>query len=297
MKILISGGTGFIGSNLIKSSYFSDCDFIVKTRSLNKIKSGNSKIKYIDDINQIDSNEKIDVIINLAGENIAAKRWTIKQKEKLLQSRIAATEEIINIIAKLEQKPKVLISASAIGFYGSFQDEEVTESTAAKDEFTHHLCASWEFVAQKAYEKFKVRTCITRFGVVLGNGGALAKMLPAFKMGLGGPIASGLQYFSWVHIEDVIGSIKFLIDNESCAGPYNICSKKPLRNYNMSKIIGKVLHRPTFLRMPKIIVKLLFGKMGEDLLVNGQKVLPQRITDAGFKFIYNDFEDALKDIL
>jgi uncharacterized protein len=293
MHYLITGGTGFIGKNLVNSLLQDGHQETILSRKKGKI---NQKSTIVQSLLEISLDEKIDHIINLAGEPIANKKWSQKQKEILINSRLEVTKKIIELISKLKHKPSTLISASAIGFYGSQQDEELDENSPSKIEFTNQLCKIWEEKALEA-NKYNVRTCIARFGVVLGKkGGALAKMLPAFKFGLGGKIGNGNQFMSWVHLEDVVLAIKFLIDNPKVSGVFNLTSPNPVRNSEFTKILAKTLQRPAFFDMPNLVIKILFGEMGETLLASGQKVMPRNLLSAGFEFKFKNLEEALKNI-
>jgi len=293
MNYLITGGTGFIGSELVKKLVQKGNSVTVLSRKKNQ---KNSSVRFIGNFSEIDQNEKIDCVINLAGEPIAAKKWSRKQKEILLNSRLDVTKKIIELIAKLNHKPRLLISASAIGFYGSNEDEILDEKSPHKIEFTNQLCGAWEAQALEA-QGFGVRTCIVRLGVVLEkNGGALAKMLPAFKFGLGGKIASGKQFMSWVHRQDVLSAIDFLINNDKLSGVFNVTAPNPLTNAEFTKTLAKTLRRPAFFDMPLFVVKMLFGEMGETLLAKGQRVYPKNLLDSGFDFRFKNLRDALIDI-
>ncbi len=293
MNYLITGGSGFVGQNFIKTLKEDDKIFVL---SRNSKKNLGQNVKTIHFLNFFKNHNQIDVIINLAGEPIANKRWSKKQKEILIESRIKTTQKIIGLISRLKQKPKILISASAIGFYGSFGNEKLDENSRPKQEFTHFLCKQWEIEAKKA-EKYGVNTCITRFGIILGkDGGALKKMLPAFKFGLGGKIASGEQFMSFVHIEDAVLALKFLI-NKNLTGTFNITTPAAVKNTEFTKILGAKLNRPTFFNMPLFMIKILFGEMGQTLLAQGQNVYPKNLLQAGFKFKYGNLEQALDNIL
>lgn len=292
MNYLITGGTGFIGSELVKKLVQKGDAVTVLTRKENQ---KNSSVRFINSFSEIDQNEKIDCIINLAGEPIAAKKWSRKQKEILINSRLDVTKKIIELIAKLNHKPSLLISASAIGFYGSNGDEKLHEKSPHKVEFNNQLCSAWESQALEA-KKLGVRTCIIRLGIVLEkNGGALAKMLPAFNFGLGGKIASGKQFMSWVHRKDVLSAIEFLIDDENLSGIFNVTAPNPVTNAEFTRTLEKVLHRPAFFDMPYFVVKILFGEMGDYLLARGQRVIPKNLLDAGFNFRFEKLESALRD--
>lgn len=292
MNFLITGGSGFIGKHLIQHLAENGHKIKVLTRDKNKVAAN---LNAISNLNEIKSSDKIDIIINLAGAPIS-KRWTKSYKKELLDSRINITKTIVSLIERLKDKPQVLISASAIGYYGSQDDKILDENSKPQDEFTHQLCKKWENEALKA-EQYGIRVCIARLGVVLGkNGGAYAQMLPAFKLGLGGRIGDGNQYFSWVHIKDVISAFSFLIENHNEKGVYNLTAPNPITNNDFTKALGNALNRPTIFPMPALIVKLLFGEMGETLLLNGQRVVSKKLSDSGFKFQYPKIDNALQDI-
>ena len=298
MHYLITGGTGFIGQNIITKLLQSNQQITVLGRDKNKIlKLFEDKVRAVDSLSTISNNEIIDNIINLAGEPIANKRWSEKQKEILIDSRVKTTQNIIELISNLKNKPQNLISASAIGFYGKNGDEALSENSKSGDEFTSKLCNLWESEAEKA-NKFGVRVCLARFGIVLGKkSGALSKMLPTFKIGLGGKIASGNQFMSFVHIDDIVAAINFLITNKNLFGAFNFTSPNPVTNKEFSHILAKTLSRPALFDVPEFVIKILFGDMGEALLVNGQKVLPQKLLEYGYKFQFTNLELALKNIL
>lgn len=293
MNFLISGATGFIGSKLCRQLVEAGHNLICLSR---KTLANETNIRFIDKLETLHSAEQIDVIINLAGAPIS-KRWSAQYKDQLINSRVNTTLDIMRLIARLEQRPKVLITASAIGYYGCQQDQLIDEQSDANQEFTHTLCHKWEQAALKAQE-FNVRTCIIRLGVVLGaKGGALSQMLPAFKLGLGGKIGSGQQYFSWVHIDDVLNAIDFLIQNEHLHGAFNLTSPNPVTNEQFSHALAKAVNRPCFFTTPGWVIKLLFGEMGGTLLLNGQKVIPARLQAAQYHFIHPNLDDALKDVV
>ena len=303
-NILITGGTGFIGSRLIPSFIKKDPEIkriYILTRSSVKAKKVftdlEDEIKPIESLKKITKNTKIDTVINLAGEPIADKKWSNQRKTELRQSRIETTKDIIDLIERLEKKPEVIINASAIGYYGS-QDpnEQLDEDSKPQEEFTHFLCKDWENEALRA-EKLGVRVCLARFGIILGkDGGALKKMLTPFKFGLGGKIASGEQAMSWIHLEDVIRGITFLMNNKNLEGPFNFCSPGAVTNKQFTKSLAKTLARPAFFDMPLPVVKILFGEMGETLLAKGQNVYPRKLLESGFNFRYRRIDSALRNI-
>lgn len=296
MKFLITGGTGFIGSALCASLLEDKNNTVfVLTRSPEKIKSPILAINYLA---QIDKEVVLDVVINLAGEPIANKRWSDQQKNSIINSRIETTNDLIYYFKSIEHKPKLLINGSAIGYYGIEKTNEVIDEEALVDtSFSSKLCQQWETAAMQA-ESLGIRTCLLRTGIVLGEGGgALSKMLLPFKMGFGGKIGDGNQWMPWIHLDDLVGIILYCIANQHLKGPINGTSPNPVTNQVFTKTLGRVLHRPTIIPMPVIIVKLLMGQMGEELLLSGKKVLPMKVLDAGYKFKYPMLEESLKNIL
>ncbi len=292
MNILITGGTGFIGSALTK--FFIQKGYL--TTILSRHCPALSSVRIIKSIEQINVDEKIDIIINLAGAPIN-KKWTNSYKEVLIDSRLEITKNLILLIKSLKTKPNLLISASAIGYYGNQSNNYIDENSLYINDFTHKLCNLWELEAKKA-EKLGVRTCITRLGVVLGkNGGALEEMLPIFRLGLGAKIGSGKQFFSWVHIDDVIGAFNFLIKDKTQKGIYNLTSPNPVTNYRFTKELGKMINRPTVLTIPKFVIKMIFGEMGDKLLLNGSAVYPKKLLDSGYEFQFKTIEASLENIL
>ena len=315
-RYLITGGSGFIGTALIKQLLLENNEVTVLTR--NEVKTAKhfatlldaereeyqtkNKVKTIASLDEINTEQSFDVVINLAGQGIADKRWNDAIKQQLIDSRIKTTQALYEYIKEATVKPDVFISGSALGYYGITEtddaiDEEGGSNGATDDSFSSHLCQLWEAEA-KNIEALGIRTCYLRTGIVLGkNGGALAKMLPPFKMALGGPIGNGKQWMSWIHLEDIVGIIRFAINNESISGPINGTAPEPVTNKNFTKTLGKTLRRPAIFPMPAFVVKLLFGQMGEELLLAGKQIVPKKMTQAGFQFKYSRLENALKDIL
>jgi uncharacterized protein (TIGR01777 family) len=295
MNFLISGGTGFIGSALCSHLSATGHSVVVKTRRPELI---NKTMKGISNLSQLSSNNKFDVVINLTGEPIANNRWSENQKRKILQSRIDSTKELIGFMESSKNKPALFISSSAIGYYGvGTSNDGVDETSLGDNSFSSRLCAQWEALALQA-ETLEIRTCILRTGIVLGkNGGALEKMLPPFKWGLGGKIGSGKQWMSWIHLEDLIGIISYCIDQKSLKGPVNCTAPNPVTNEFFTTALGKTIKRPTIFNVPAIIIKLLMGEMGEELLLAGKRVLPSKLEQAGFHFKFKRIEAALSDIL
>ena len=246
-------------------------------------------------LQNISSLDDIDAVINLAGEAIADKRWTDAQKQKLCDSRWTITQRISELILASTTPPAVLISGSATGYYGDLGEVVVTEEEPPHNEFTHKLCSHWEQIASSV-ESDRTRVCLLRTGVVLAaQGGILAKMLPPFKLGLGGPIGNGRQYLAWIHIDDMVNGILWLLDND-LSGPFNMVSPYPVRNERFAHALGHALDRPAILRVPATVIRLLMGESSV-LVLGGQRALPKRIEAAGFVFRWYDLDEALGDIL
>jgi hypothetical protein len=244
-----------------------------------------------EDLNRL---EGLDAVVHLAGENIAGMRWTDEKKKAIRDSRVYGTRTLIEAFARLEKKPEILISSSAIGFYGDRGDEEVTETSSAGDTFLSEVCKEWESESRRA-EDMGVRTVLLRNGIVLSkDGGALGTMITPFKFGLGGIVGSGKQWMSWVSLDDVVGVINFAIENEKLRGAVNVVSPNPVTNEEFTKTLGDVLYRPTFLPLPEFAVNLVFGEMGDALLIDSTEVIPKRLFDAGYAFKYPELKAALE---
>ena len=236
-----------------------------------------------------------DGIINLAGEPIAAKRWSVAQKAKLRSSRIDATRSLVGAISKANVKPNFLINASAVGYYGPHGDETVTEKTGSGSDFLSRLCVEWEDEARKA-EAFGVRVALVRTGIVLAKGkGALAKMVAPFKMFVGGPLGSGRQWMPWIHIEDEIELISFLIENDAARGAFNATAPNPVTMEVFSETLGDALDRPSWASVPPSVLAILVGEMAE-MLLNGQRAVPEAASKLGYNFKYPHLAGALKSL-
>ncbi len=297
-NFLITGGTGFIGKQLVAQLVSAGHEAVVVTRRPEKHEAAFAeKVRYIGSFSAIDNSACFDAVINLGGEGIADKRWTVKRKQQLLDSRLGLTNHLVKCLARLEKKPEVMISASAVGWYGAHDETPLTETSACHQEFSHELCDAWEKEAAAA-EELGIRLCIIRLGIVLGkNGGVLKRMLPPFYFGLGGPIGSGKQYMSWVHLNDVIRALHFLVNDVGLSGVFNLTAPGTVSNSQFTRAIGTVISRPTFFPLPEFVVKIIFGEMGERLLLMGQNVVPHNLLQAGFSFDYPQLDDALTDIL
>ncbi|MES2822343.1 MAG: TIGR01777 family oxidoreductase [Pseudomonadota bacterium] len=298
--ILVTGGTGFIGKPLCQALIDQGHQVTILTRSIaNAAGLLQGRVTFVESLDLINDSECFDIIINLAGESIS-QRWSTKAKINMRQSRTKTTGALIALIGRLTRKPAVFISGSAIGIYGTDGEKSFTEDTPPANDllgaYPREICEEWETVAKKA-EKFSVRTCLLRTGVVLEmDDGALAQMLFPFDFGLGGPMGSGKQWFSWIHRDDLIRLIVHIINNDHLHGAINATAPEPVTNKLFSKALGRAMGRPAIIPLPAFQVKLLFGKMGETLLLAGQKVLPQKAVASGFTFNFPMLEPALQKI-
>ncbi|MEP2616126.1 TIGR01777 family oxidoreductase [Marinobacter alexandrii] len=294
-NILVTGGTGFIGKVLCPELLGRGYELTVLSRqSPDDVRAVCGRVETIQDLNQLRSHPGYDAVINLAGEGIADKRWSEKRKQELRDSRIGVTETLVDVIRSWGEPPRVMVSGSAVGFYGNQGDAEVTEQTEPRDEFTHQLCRDWENAAL-ALEQDKVRVCLSRTGVVAGPGGGfLARMVTPFKLGLGGRLGDGRQYMPWVHREDVVGALIWMLESDDAYGPYNVVSPNPVTNAEFTRCLGKVVRRPTLFPAPAPVHKIALGEMA-GLLLTGQKAKPARLTDQGYSFRFPELRAALED--
>jgi len=295
MKILITGGSGFIGQRLCASLVEKGHTPLVVSRSSERARRVLPE-QAIVRTRVADFKEDVpEAVINLAGEPIAEGRWTDKKKKAIRDSRINITRDVVDLCAKLDEPPSVLISASAVGYYGDQGSRDVTEETIPNDEFAHQICSEWEAEACKA-EQAGVRVAILRIGLVLdAGGGMLAKVVPPFKMGLGGKLGDGKQYMPWIHREDIVNMILFLLERENLSGPFNASAPNPVTNAEFTRALGRALNRPTVLPAPALALKLAFGEMSR-LLLTGAKMLPERMQQEGFEFHHARLDEALNAI-
>ncbi|MBS0581687.1 MAG: TIGR01777 family oxidoreductase [Proteobacteria bacterium] len=294
MRCLITGGSGFIGLALCRSLLADGHEAVVLTRDPQRARRRlPAEVALID---RLCDAADVDAVVNLAGENLAERRWSEARKQALRESRLATTRDLVDWIAACKQKPRVLVSGSAVGWYGARGDEELAEDAAAGNDFAAQLCRDWETEAAKA-TAFGVRVCRVRTGIVLdADGGALAKMLLPFRLGLGGPFGDGRQWMSWIAREDEVRLIRWLIDTESAQGAYNATAPMPVTNADFTRALGAALHRPAILPAPAFALRLMLGEMA-DLLLTGQRVIPARAQAQGFKFLRGDLAAALNVIL
>ena len=300
MKILITGATGLIGRRLCELLTGEGHTIIALTRSPKRTEGLAIAEAYGWEPEAGPPPEQaligIDAAVHLAGEPIAARRWTDEQKKRIRDSRIISTRNFVNALRLAETKPRVFVSGSAIGFYGDRGNEPLIESSPPGSGFMSEVCASWEEEAERA-RHFGVRVVLVRTGVVLsGEGGALKKMLPPFKLGVGGPLGSGNHWFPWIHIKDIVGIFHNAILSSSMAGPVNGTAPEPVTNSEFTKQLGRVLHRPAFLTVPEFALRALMGEMA-DVLLGSQRVIPKALLDAGYRFQYPLLAPALEDLL
>ncbi|REL26572.1 TIGR01777 family protein [Thalassotalea euphylliae] len=294
MKIFLTGGTGLIGQAFIKQ--FADKhSFVVLTRNIEKAPAFKN-VTYIDSLKGVDNLDEFDAVINLQGEPIFGKRWNAYQKQKLIQSRVTVTQQLVVLINNSTNPPSVLLSGSAIGYYGRQTDEHIDEEFSSPyQEFSHQLCKEWENAARKVTTD--TRVCLLRTGIVLSDkGGALAQMAPPFKFGLGAVIAGGQQQMSWIHIDDMTSAMDFLLTTEQIKGVVNFTAPNPVTNRVFSDALAKAYRKPRLMCMPAFVVNAMFGEVAE-LLVYGQHVVPARLLNAGYQFHYSELQPALKNLI
>lgn len=300
MNIVLAGGTGFIGSALVDALIARGDKVVLLTRSAAKA-AGRTKaaLREWDAKNPGPWRQDLDgadAVINLCGENVADGRWTLERKLALIKSRVDSTRALVEGIGAAARKPKVLINASAVGYYGGKASGECAEDAAQGSDFLAALCGQWEREALAA-EKHGTRVCRARIGVVLEEGGgALSKMLLPFKLGVGGPLGSGRQAFPWIHRADAVGAILFLLGDAKASGAYNFAAPGIVTNAEFSSALGRALHRPAFLPAPAFALKIALGEMA-DMLLGGQRATPKRLLAAGYAFKHPTVDEALKAIL
>jgi len=298
MRIAIIGGRGFIGRNLSNELMAAGHQVIIVTRAKDT-KAVNSGF-YVNwdgkDRKALQTIlEKCDAVVNLAGENIGVKPWTKARKEMLRRSRVETTNVLVDSLNELKKLPLILIQASAIGFYG-VGDQPVDENSPAGKDWLAKLCVEWEDPLTRLNEK-NTRVVIIRNGVVLGKqGSVLQKLLLPIKLFIGGPLGKGNQWISWIHIEDEARAIRYLLENEKCCGIYNLTAPEAVQNAEMVRTLARITHRPFWIRTPAFLLRMALGEMST-IVLDGQRVLPSRLTSAGFIFNYNDLEKALRDLL
>ncbi|NOY29591.1 MAG: TIGR01777 family protein [Planctomycetes bacterium] len=294
--ILITGSTGLVGTALV-ASLESDGHRVL--RAVRRETRNPQELRWDPVAGEIERDKltEVDAVVHLAGANIAGRRWSKSYKQLMLDSRTQGTRLLCETLAWLDRKPRALVCASAIGYYGARGDTELDETAPCGEGFLPELCMQWERACEPARDA-GIRVVNMRIGVVLSpDGGALKKMLLPFKLGAGGILGTGRQYFSWIALDDVIHATKFLLNHETISGPVNLTSPQPVTNREFTKALGKVLSRPTILPMPAFAARLAFGEMADALLLTGARVSPQVLADGGYEFLHPSLGPALRHLL
>ncbi len=302
MKVLVTGASGFVGRRVVSQLLHKKHEVVALTRNLAKaavVLGADCKYAQWPDMNSpapVEAFDGVDAVINLMGENIGEKKWDESQKKKIYDSRITGTRMLIEGMKAAPKRPRAFISASAVGIYGVRGDETIEENSTFGNDFLAGVCRDWEIEANKAND-LKMRVVLLRTGVVFGkNGGALKKMLPIFKLGLGGRLGSGKQYMSWIHVDDLAAMYVQAVEDESMSGPYNAVSPNPITNADFTKVLGKSLGRPTLFPAPAFAIRKALGEMST-IVLDGQKVIPSRFKEMKFQFKSASLEKSLKESL
>ena len=293
MNILITGASGLIGSALIEYLFAQGHSFF----SLQRNKERKEPFWHLDRIPAYEPDNGFDAVIHLAGENIASGRWTKRKKKLILESRLEGTRQLAEYCAGLEPRPKLFLSASAIGYYGNRGTEWVDEESRRGNNFVAEVCRQWE-VATVPARNAGIRVVNGRIGMVLStSGGTLPTMLPSFKMGIAGVVGSGKQFVSWVTLEDLLRMFEFLLAEDSIMGPVNMVSPEPVTNREFTKTLGAILNKPTVMKMPAFVARAVFGQMGTELVLSSTRVKPSVLQGKGFRYKYRDIDSALRHCL
>lgn len=297
MRAIITGGTGFIGRALVAELREHDWEIVILSRNPGRVAEtfGQGVIGMPWENGWVDMLGPDTVVVNLAGENIAG-RWTGGRKKRILASRVEAGKTLVRAVKSTGKPPRALIQASAVGYYGPCGNTPVDEYAPGGTGFLAEVCRQWE-ASTGVLESMGVRRCTIRTGMVLGQGGAFKRMLPPFRCFLGGYPGSGSQGVSWIHLADEVGAIRFLMDNESASGPYNLTAPEPVNFRKFAHMLGMVLNRPYKTPVPEFALRLLYGEMAREVLLSGQIALPKRLIKAGYRFKFPGLEDALRDLL
>lgn len=306
MRVIITGGTGLIGRELAQSLNTNHHEVIVLSRHPERVRSLAAGIQVVEwDARTAEGwghlADGADAIVNLAGESIAGSglipsRWSSTRKERIVQSRINAAGAVVQAVESAVNKPRVVIQASAVGYYGPCGDEVITESRQAGDDFLAEVCVQWENASTKL-EDLGVRRLIIRIGLVLSaQGGVLPRLMLPFHFFMGGSLGTGRQWYPWIHIDDVVSAICFLITQENTHGSYNLTGPNPLTNRDFSRVLGRVMIRPVLVPLPSVALNLALGEMAT-IILDGQRALPQKLTDTGFRFQFSEAEAAIRDLL
>lgn len=299
MQILITGGTGFIGSALVGRLLERGDSVVVYSRRFSDSQdySRSERLRYVASLEAVAADEVFDAFINLAGESIAGGRWSDARKQVLVDSRIETTRALYDLACRLDATPRVLISASAIGFYGPQGDEQLAETASTHDSFSHRLCLAWEAEARR-FEQLGTRVCILRLGVVLAaDGGAMKELRKSVMLGVATWMGSGRQWLSWVHRDDVLRAMEYLLERPELRGEFNLTAPEPVTNRGFSEALRKHRFSLIALPVPSVVMRVAMGEMADELLLTGQRVVPLRLQEAGFEFDYNTLAEALPSLL
>ncbi len=301
MKILVAGSSGLVGSALVNAlagAGHTVCRLVRTESSGGGASKDGFAVAWNPTTGELGgAGVGPDAVVNLAGASIADGRWSTQRKEVLRASRIDTTRALVGALAKMNVRPNVLVSASAIGYYGDRRDEILTEESNAGADFLAGLAKEWEAEALKA-ETLGIRVVLARFGIILARGGgALAKMLTPFKLGAGGRLGSGKQWMSWVTLEDVVGALRFAIENNSARGAINFVAPQPMQNFEFTKILAKAVHRPALFPAPAFALRLALGEMADALLLSSQRVAPKALEKLSYRFLHVDLNSALASVL
>ena len=302
MKVVIAGGTGFLGRPLADALAADRHEVVILTRGApdRRVAAAGTRFATWTPGSQRGAwtaeIEGAGAVINLAGESIAARRWSTAQKHRILDSRVQATRSLVETIRAAARPPQVFISGSAVGYYGPLGDEIVTEEQPTGSDFLATVCAQWEAAAARGAGAATRVVCMRTGLVIEKDGGALPKMLPPFKLGAGGPVGSGRQYWPWIHRDDWIALVRWIIETQSASGPINATAPNPVTNAEFSRALGRAMHRPAFMPAPAFALRLLLGEMADALLLSGQRAMPAKAERLGFRFRYTQLDDALRAI-
>ena len=293
MNVLLTGASGLVGSGLVE--HLLSCNH--ELFSLQRKKNGDNGFWKLDGLHSSLERKPINAVIHLAGENIATGRWSETKKKKILDSRVEGTRELASFCAQLDPKPDVFICASAVGYYGNRGETTVDETSSPGSNFVAEVCKAWEKACEPAGQA-GIRVIHGRIGMVLSaNGGTLPTMLPSFKLGIAGIVGQGTQYISWVHIDDLLAMFEFLLQHDSLSGPVNLVAPAAVTNREFTKTLGRVVRRPTVMKMPAFAARIVFGQMGEELLLSSTRVLPSVLMRNGYSHRYTNLENALNNCL
>ncbi len=297
VRILVTGGTGFIGVPLVRALREQGYRVLVLTRQQALKQQSDSNVRFINSLDEIGNGERIESMVNLAGESLAARRWSAQQKAKLIGSRLDTTRELFSLAQRLQNKPAALVNASAIGYYGPQGDQSLDESAPPVASFSQQLCQQWEAAAQE-FASLGTRVCLLRFGIVLGpDGGPFAELRKSFDWGVASQFADGKQWMSWIHRDDVIGIILFALQHADIEGPVNTTAPEPVTNAQFCAAMQN--NKRTFLRvrLPAFLLRTMVGEMADELLLTGQRVVPKKLADSGYTFMYPALQGALRNLL